>query len=130
MQLSDFDYHLPKNLIAQKPIFPRDHSRLMILDRQHKTWQHNHFYNLVSYLKSSDVLVFNQSKVIPARLFGRKESGGKLEILLLRKINSGQKEVWESLTRPGLKKNNQTARMEGNPLCGSNNVSYSSCYVF
>jgi S-adenosylmethionine:tRNA ribosyltransferase-isomerase len=83
MTLSDFDYHLPQNLIAQTPVNPRDHSRLMVLDRRSQKITHDYFYNLLKYLRVDDLLVFNQTKVIPARLFGNKETGGKVEILLL-----------------------------------------------
>lgn len=83
MKLSDFDYDLPPELIAQTPADPRDHSRLLILDRRSKKITHDYFYNLPKYLKPEDLLVFNQTKVIPARLYGRKESGGRAEVLLL-----------------------------------------------
>ncbi len=88
MKLSDFDYHLPPELIAQEPASPRDHSRLMILDRSSKEVTHDYFYNLTKYLRPDDLLVFNQTKVIPARLYGTKETGGKVEVLLLP--NQGQ----------------------------------------
>ncbi len=85
MRLSDFDYHLPQQLIAQKPISPRDHSRLMVLDKNKKTISHRHFFNLPDYLRKGDVLVLNNTKVFPARLIGkRKDTGGKVEIFLLK----------------------------------------------
>lgn len=93
MKLSQFDYHLPKNLIAQKPIRPREKSRLMVLDRKKKTIKHDHFYNLPKYLEPGDVLVFNDSKVFPARLPVRKSTGGKLEVFLLRPKG----EFWQCL---------------------------------
>ncbi len=84
MQLKDFDYHLPKNLIAQEPIKPRDHSRLLLLQRKNGNIRHKHFYDLADYLKKGDVLVLNNSKVFKARLMGkRKTSGGKIEVFLL-----------------------------------------------
>ena len=83
MKLSDFDYDLPKELIAQTPAEKRDHSRLMILDRRSQKISHDYFYNLKKYLESDDLLVFNQTKVFPARLYGSKPTGGKVEILLL-----------------------------------------------
>ncbi|PIV52180.1 tRNA preQ1(34) S-adenosylmethionine ribosyltransferase-isomerase QueA [Candidatus Falkowbacteria bacterium CG02_land_8_20_14_3_00_36_14] len=87
MKLSDFDYYLPKNLIAQEPIKPRDHSRLLVLDKISGRIKHKHFFDLVDYLRAGDVLVLNNAKVFPARLIGKKEgTGGKMEILLLRKI--------------------------------------------
>jgi len=87
MLLKDFDYCLPEELIAQKPVQPRDHSRLMILNRQEQTITHDYFYNLGKYLRPGDILVANNSKVIPARLLGRKITGGHVEIFLLRQIN-------------------------------------------
>ena len=104
MKLENFNYYLPPELIAQKPIRPRDHSRLMILNRQYHSITHDYFYNLNKYLKPNDVLVANDSKVIPARLFGKKptphqsklgagQAGGKVEILLLRPLNNNKWEV-------------------------------------
>jgi len=87
MWLKDFDYFLPKELIAQKPIQPRDHSRLMVLNRQERTIVHDYFYNLGKYLQPGDMLVANNSKVISARLIGHKQTGGQVEIFLLRQIN-------------------------------------------
>jgi len=85
MRLSNFDYNLPRELIAQEPMKPRDHSRLLILDRNSGDIEHKKFYNIVKYFKKGDVLVMNNSRVFPARLIGkRKESGGKVEVFLLR----------------------------------------------
>ena len=85
MKLSDFDYNLPKNLIAQKPISPRDHSRLLIFNRETKKIAHRRFYDIGNYLRPGDIWVLNNSKVFPARLIGRKVgTGGKIEIFLLR----------------------------------------------
>lgn len=99
MKTSDFDYPLPKELIAQSPVEPRDHSRLMIINRGDGAVEHCRFYQLTDYLREGDVLVFNDSRVIPARLKGRKaDSGGKLEILLIRRLESA---TWETLVRPG-----------------------------
>ncbi|MFH0847271.1 MAG: tRNA preQ1(34) S-adenosylmethionine ribosyltransferase-isomerase QueA [Chloroflexota bacterium] len=99
MKTSDFDYYLPSELIAQMPIEPRDHSRLLVLDRQSGLIEHRLFSELPDYLKSGDVLVFNDSRVIPARLNGRKTgSGGKAEVLLLRRLSEGE---WEALVKPG-----------------------------
>jgi S-adenosylmethionine:tRNA ribosyltransferase-isomerase len=98
MKTSDFDYYLPLELIAQIPVEPRDHSRLMVLDRSRGTIEHRHFYDIIDYLAEGDVMVFNDSRVIPARLRGKRSgSGGKVEILLLRKLQSG---VWEALVKP------------------------------
>lgn len=90
----EFDYKLPKNLIAQKPVKPRDSSRLMIIDKQTKKITNDKFLNLPFYLKRGDVLVLNNSKVIPARLFGRKKTGGKVKVLLLKQINLN---TWQCL---------------------------------
>ncbi len=98
MKTSDFDYHLPTELIAQTPIEPRDHSRLLVLNRAKGTIEHRRFYDITEYLRAGDVMVFNDSRVIPARLKGtRAGSGGKVEILLLRRRAPG---TWESLVKP------------------------------
>lgn len=93
MRLSSFNYNLPKELIAQKPIRPRDYSRLFAVDSDKDRFFHRKFYNIVDFLKKGDVLVVNNSKVFPARLSGKKESGGKVEIFLLRDKNDGVFEV-------------------------------------
>jgi len=94
-KLSDFDYELPRNLLATKPVKPRDHSRLLILDKETGQIEHKHFYDIVDYFKKDDVLVINNSKVIPARLWAKKEgTGGKVEVLLHQKINS---DTWQCL---------------------------------
>jgi S-adenosylmethionine:tRNA ribosyltransferase-isomerase len=99
MKTSDYDYHLPAEMIAQTPVEPRDHSRLMVLNRSKGSIVHRRFFEIADYLRTGDVLVFNNSRVIPARLIGRKaSSGGRLEILLLRRLNTG---VWEALVKPG-----------------------------
>jgi len=85
MDISLFDYYLPKELIAQEPMEPRDHSRLLILDRKNQNIQHRYFYQILDYLTPNDVLVFNDTKVVPARVFGKKaKTGGKVEIVLIR----------------------------------------------
>jgi S-adenosylmethionine:tRNA ribosyltransferase-isomerase len=106
LKTSDFNYELPPELIAQTPIEPRDHSRLLVIDRQDKTLKHRHFYDLPAFLLPGDVLVFNNSRVIRARLFGRcTDTGQKIEVLLLRRIENN---LWETLigsrkkVRPGL----------------------------
>ena len=99
MLTKDFTYHLPPELIAQNPISPRDHSRLMVLNRKNKTIQHTYFYELPKILQSTDVLVFNQSKVIPARLFGHI-SQRRVEILLLKPISPNRYQI---LAKPGKK---------------------------
>lgn len=85
MDISLFDYYLPKELIAEEPVEPRDHSRLLILERKTQNIQHRYFYQILDYLTPNDVLVFNDTKVVPARLFGKKvNTGGKVEIVLLK----------------------------------------------
>ena len=101
LRLKQFDYHLPAELIAQEPVRPRDHSRLLVLQKKNNKIIHDHFYNLPKYLQAGDVLVFNNSKVIPARLYGKKESSGKIEIFLLHKK---QNNTWQCLTRGKIKK--------------------------
>ena len=98
MQTSDFDYRLPPELIAQTPAEPRDSSRLMVLSRDDGSIAHRRFSDLGELLQSGDVLVFNDSRVLPARLIGRKaDTGGKVELLLLRRLEPG---LWEALCRP------------------------------
>ena len=99
MKTSDFDYELPLERIAQTAVEPRDHSRLMVLSRRGGNMEHRHFYEVGDYLRAGDVLVCNNSRVIPARLLGRKVDGGaKVELLLLRRLERG---LWETLARPG-----------------------------
>ncbi len=100
MKTSLFDYHLPPELIANSPVSPRDHSRLMIIDKKNNTINHKHFFDIIDYLDKNDVLVLNQTKVFPARIFGKKESGGKVELLLTKAIGEF---TWEALAKPGLK---------------------------
>jgi len=103
MKLSDFNYNLPKELIAHQPASPRDHSKLMVLDRQKKTISHKHFYDIIDYLKKGDVLVLNNTKVFPARLIGkRQDTGGKVEVFLLKRSKikeqrTKSEEIWEVL---------------------------------
>ena len=99
MKTSDFDYDLPPQFIAQTPTEPRDRSRLMVLHRADGFIEHRRFFEIVDFLSPGDVLVFNDSRVIPARLIGRKEgSGGRVEILLLSRLSPG---LWQTLVRPG-----------------------------
>ena len=94
MQTNDFDYHLQPERIAQTPVEPRHASRLMVLRREREELEHTSFWNVGDYLKSGDVLVINQTRVIPARLFARKSTGGKVELLLLRRMDDC---TWEAL---------------------------------
>ncbi len=99
MKIADFDYELPAELIAQTPLAARDASRMLILDRREETWVDSGFNEFARYLQPNDVVVVNNSRVIPARLIGRREeSGGQVEIFLVREIEA---EVWEALVRPG-----------------------------
>jgi len=99
MRLSDFDYHLPPELIAQHPVAERDHSRLMLIDRRRQSVEHRHFHEISRYLNPGDTLVLNDSRVIPARLNGVIEgSGRRAEVLLLKHLEDG---AWEALARPG-----------------------------
>ncbi len=96
VKTAEFDYELPPELIAQTPIEPRDASRLMVVDRRTGEIIHRHFYDLPEFLRSGDLLVHNESRVIPARLFARKPTGGRVEILLLRPRAD---DTWEALVR-------------------------------
>lgn len=101
MKRQDFFYHLPEELIAQEPIEPRDHSRMLVLDRSTGTRSDRHFYDVVDYLQAGDCLILNDSRVLPARLYGHREpTGGAVELLLL---NSKGADVWEVLAGPGRK---------------------------
>jgi len=93
-----YKYDLPEELIAQKPIEPRDHSRLLVYNKSNKTIEHKHFYNVIDYLKKGDVLVINNTKVLPARIYGKKETGAIIEVLLLKRIDLN---TWECLAKPG-----------------------------
>src|SRR3989338_3920567 len=85
MRLKDFDYNLPKNLIAQKPKSPRDHSRLLVFNRETKKIVHRRFYDIGNYLRHGNILILNNNKIFPARLIGKKvETDGKIEIFLSR----------------------------------------------
>ncbi len=97
MLTADFDYHLPPELIAQEPVEPRDSSRLLVLNRADGSLRHLVFRDLPSQLRPGDLLVANATRVLPARLFGRKSSGGRVELLLLRQLDP---DVWEALVRP------------------------------
>lgn len=100
MKLSDFMYDLPEERIAQTPVEPRDHSRLMVLHRDTDQIEHRHFYDVIDYLNPGDVLVINETRVIPARLFGERAGGGACEVLLLRQLGPKR---WETLVKPGKK---------------------------
>ncbi len=99
MRINDFDYELPQELIAQTPAEKRDFSRLMVVHRDSGEVEHKHFYDILDYLKAGDCLVLNNSKVLPARLYGRKEgTGANIEFLLIKRIEG---DTWETMVRPG-----------------------------
>ncbi len=100
MKVSEFNYELPEELIAQTPIEKRDESRLMVLNKQQQTIEHKTFKDIIDYLEAGDVLVRNNTKVIPARLYGKKETGANVEFLLLNHIEG---DIWECIVRPGNK---------------------------
>ena len=99
MQLSDFDYELPEELIAQGPLPERDASRMLVVNREKQTWSDATFKSFPDYVKANDVVVVNNTRVFPARLMGRRDpTGGRVEVLLAREIETG---LWEALVRPG-----------------------------
>ena len=100
MKVSDFNYELPERLIAQHPYYKRDEARLMVLDRKQKKIEHKVFKDIINYLEPGDCLVINNTKVIPARLLGFKDTGAKIEFLLLKRIEG---DTWEAMVRPGHK---------------------------
>ena len=100
MKLEEFDYYLPEELIAQVPIEKRDESRLLVVDKNEKTIEHKIFKDIIDYLEPGDCLVRNNTKVIPARLYGKKETGANVEFVLLKQIEG---DIWESIVRPGNK---------------------------
>lgn len=91
MKIQEFDYHLPPELIAQQPLPRRDESRLLVVYRKDKSWEHKIFAELPQYLNSGDILVINDTKVMPVRLYGKKENGGKIEVLLVKEVKNGDK---------------------------------------
>ena len=99
MKKSQFYYDLPKELIAQTPIEPRDHSRMMVISRKNDTIEHKHFYDFVDYLESGDCLILNNTRVLPARMYGvKKDTGAIVEFLLLNNLGNDR---WETITGPG-----------------------------
>ena len=116
MLLTDFDYDLPEERIAQTPVEPRNASRLMVLDPVEETIEHRHFYDLKEFLEPGDTLIMNDTRVMPARLMGWREgTGGKVEVLLLRRIDG---DTWETLVKPGKKaKIGQVVRFSDELTC-------------
>ena len=114
MDVKDFDYYLPEELIAQDPLEDRSSSRLMVLDKKTGEIQHKIFKDILDYLKPGDCLVLNNTKVIPARLFGVKEgTQAKIEILLLKRKEN---DIWETLVKPGKKAKPGTKIIVGDGL--------------
>ncbi len=97
MRLEEFDYNLPEEFIAQFPAQKRDMSKMLVLNRRDKSFLHKHFFDITEFLNENDLLVFNNTKVIPARLYAKKETGALIEILLVREIEN---DIWISLIRP------------------------------
>ena len=112
MHISEFDYELPADLVAQTPLETRDASRMLVLDRREQTWTDSSFKDFTHHLRPNDVVVVNNSRVIPARLIGHRDTGGHVEIFLVREMESN---VWEALVRPGarLKKGSRVSFGEG-----------------
>ena len=100
MKVSDFNYDLPEALIAQHPYDKRDEARLMVIDKKTQIIEHKVFKNVIEYLESGDCLVINNTKVLPARLYGKKDTGAKIEFLLLKRLED---DFWEVMVRPGNK---------------------------
>lgn len=111
MRKSDFYFDLPEELIAQTPLERRDSSRLLHLDKTTGELEHRHFYELLDYLREGDCMVFNDSRVLPARLIGARPTGGSVELVLLRDLGEGR---WECLSRPGRKTRPGTEILFGN----------------
>ena len=111
MRKSDFYFDLPEELIAQTPLERRDSSRLLHLDKVTGELEHRHFYDLLDYLREGDCMVFNDSRVLPARLIGARPTGGSVELVLLRDLGEGR---WECLSRPGRKTKPGTEILFGN----------------
>ena len=119
MKLSEFNYQLPKHLIAKYPVEPRDSARLLVVDRKTKTFEDKVFTDIIDYLEEGDSLVVNKTKVFPAKLIGRKEkTGAKIEILLLRELNP-EEHLWDVLVEPARK-----VRIGNKIYFGDNNEVY------
>ena len=105
ISIRDFDYELPKELIAQVPSEKRENCRMMVLDKNNQTIKNKHFYDILDYFDENDVLVLNNTKVIPARLFGRKDTGAHIEVFLLKQISG---KTWEVLINPSKRVKEET----------------------
>ena len=114
MKKSDFYYDLPKELIAQTPIEPRDHSKMMVLSRENKSIEHKHFYDFIDYLNEGDCLILNNTRVLPARMYGvKKDTGAIVEFLLLNNLGNDR---WETITGPGKRAKTDTEFTFGDGL--------------
>ena len=114
MKKSDFYYELPKELIAQTPIEPRDHSKMMVLSRDANTIEHKHFYDFIDYLNPGDCLILNNTRVLPARMYGvKKDTGAVVEFLLLNNLGNDR---WETITGPGKRAKIDTEFTFGNGI--------------
>src|SRR6056297_1843119 len=106
-KITDYDYHLPDEMIAQTPVEPRDECKLMVIDKETGDIEHKIFKDIIDYLNPGDILVVNNTKVIPARIYGQKTTGAKVEILLMEKTE--EDDSWKCLVKPGskIKKSNE-----------------------
>jgi len=100
MLVSEFDYHLPEELIAQTPSEKRDYSRMLHLNRKKQSIEHKHFYDIVDCIDPNSILVLNDTKVLPARIYAQKDTGANIEVFLLKMADNSQKHVWEVLLKP------------------------------
>lgn len=123
MKTSDFYYDLPKELIAQTPMEPRDHSRLLVFDSKSGAMRHCRFDSIIDFLHAGDALVINHTKTIPARLIGSRENGGAVEFLLLKRRD---RDTWEALARPGRKLKPGDTAVFGNGLLRAKVIAYTS----
>lgn len=123
MHINDFDYELPEELIAQKPADKRDASRLLVVHRETGETEHRHFYDILEYLNEGDCLVLNNSKVLPARLYGIKDgTGAKVEFLLIKRIDGDR---WETMVRPGKRlKPGDSVMFSEDPLLKADIIDY------
>ena len=94
MEIKEFDYELPERLIAQMPADKRQNSKMLVLDRATQTMEHKHFYDIIDYLDDNTLLVLNNTKVMPARLYGTKDTGAKIEVFLLERKDENNDKIW------------------------------------
>jgi S-adenosylmethionine:tRNA ribosyltransferase-isomerase len=113
MLITDFDFDLPEKLIAQEPLEKRENSRMLLVNRREENFQDDYFVNFPEFLRPTDVLVLNNTKVFPARLLGKKESGANVELFLIRELAD---QVWETLARPAKRLKTGTRILFGEKL--------------